>query len=170
MTDLLPSPRPSLEILRRQHSTTLSVSKSSGSSKITTSSAKPSDTHFPTPSSSSREPDFPCLVFLRQQNGRLNEGRLTSLLQRCSRIRPRYLQQAPTSVVLDDPVSPHVSIYIPKTLSQLLIGSTFSGRPLGFGDFFVNKSAGSVVIEHPSLGEIEIFTTHVRAPLACSGH
>ena len=29
------------------------------------------------------------------------------------------------------------------------------------GDFFVNKAAGSIVILHPFLGEVEIFSTHV---------
>jgi hypothetical protein len=30
------------------------------------------------------------------------------------------------------------------------------------GDFFVNKAAASVVVLHPTLGELEIWTTHVR--------
>ncbi|KAL7417309.1 Endonuclease/exonuclease/phosphatase [Mrakia frigida] len=48
-------------------------------------------------------------------------------------------------------------------LSSLTIPYHLTGRPLGFGDFFVNKAAGSIVIEHPSLGEVEVFTTHMHA-------
>jgi hypothetical protein len=40
---------------------------------------------------------------------------------------------------------------------------SLSGLPLAViaGDFFVNKAAGSVVILHPQLGEVEVWTTHV---------
>lgn len=33
------------------------------------------------------------------------------------------------------------------------------------GDFFVNKSAANVVVLHPILGELEIWTTHVSTCL-----
>ena len=38
-----------------------------------------------------------------------------------------------------------------------------SGLPLHViaGDFFVNKAAGSVVLLHPELGEVEVWSTHV---------
>ncbi|CDZ97484.1 Sphingomyelinase family protein [Phaffia rhodozyma] len=48
-------------------------------------------------------------------------------------------------------------------LSTKTIPYHLSGRPLGFSDFFVNKAAGSVVIEHPELGQVEVFTTHMHA-------
>jgi sphingomyelin phosphodiesterase 2 len=31
------------------------------------------------------------------------------------------------------------------------------------GDFFVNKAAANVVVLHPILGELEIWTTHVSS-------
>lgn len=40
---------------------------------------------------------------------------------------------------------------------------SLNGRPLEVakGDWFVGKAAASVVIQHPILGEVEIFNTHV---------
>jgi len=40
-----------------------------------------------------------------------------------------------------------------------------SGLPLHViaGDFFVNKAAGSCVLLHPELGEVEVWSTHVSA-------
>jgi len=32
------------------------------------------------------------------------------------------------------------------------------------GDFFVNKAAGSIVLLHPYLGEVEVWSTHVSDP------
>ena len=42
---------------------------------------------------------------------------------------------------------------------------SLNGRPLEVakGDWFVGKAAASVVIQHPILGEVEIFNTHVRS-------
>ena len=41
---------------------------------------------------------------------------------------------------------------------------SLSGLPLHViaGDFFVNKAAGSCVLLHPKLGEVEVWSTHVR--------
>lgn len=42
-----------------------------------------------------------------------------------------------------------------------------NGSPLDVagGDFFVGKSVTSVILEHPTLGELEVFNTHVSAQL-----
>ncbi|OAV99374.1 hypothetical protein PTTG_04558 [Puccinia triticina 1-1 BBBD Race 1] len=41
-----------------------------------------------------------------------------------------------------------------------------NGHPLHFiqGDFFVGKSVGSCLLDVPSVGEVEVFTTHLYAP------
>lgn len=52
-------------------------------------------------------------------------------------------------------------------LESTTIPYHLTGRPLGFSDFYVNKAAGSIMIEHPEIGEMDIYTTHVR-PSACS--
>lgn len=50
-------------------------------------------------------------------------------------------------------------------LSTTTHAYSLNGTPLDVagGDWFVGKSAGSIVIEHPALGEVEIFNTHVGA-------
>lgn len=57
-------------------------------------------------------------------------------------------------------------------LESTTIPYHLTGRPLGFSDFYVNKAAGSIMIEHPTIGEMDIYTTHVslaraRSSLAC---
>lgn len=47
-------------------------------------------------------------------------------------------------------------------LESTTIPYILSGRPLGFSDFYVNKAAGSIMIDHPDIGELDIYTTHVR--------
>jgi sphingomyelin phosphodiesterase 2 len=41
---------------------------------------------------------------------------------------------------------------------------SLNGSPIDVtgGDWFVGKAATSIIIEHPLLGEVEIFNTHVR--------
>ena len=48
-------------------------------------------------------------------------------------------------------------------ISAQALPYSLSGLPLAViaGDFFVNKAAGSVVVLHPELGEVEIWNTHV---------
>lgn len=48
-------------------------------------------------------------------------------------------------------------------LSAQVLPFDLSGTPQQAfaGDFFVNKAAGKVVVQHPLLGELEIWTTHV---------
>lgn len=38
------------------------------------------------------------------------------------------------------------------------------------GDFFVNKAAANVVVLHPTLGVLEIWTTHVSSGLFSRGY
>lgn len=55
-------------------------------------------------------------------------------------------------------------------ISAQALPYSLSGLPLAViaGDFFVNKAAGSVVVLHPELGEVEIWNTHVRLG-TCAG-
>lgn len=46
-------------------------------------------------------------------------------------------------------------------LESTTIPYHLTGRPLGFSDFYVNKAAGSIMIDHPTIGEMDIYTTHV---------
>lgn len=51
-------------------------------------------------------------------------------------------------------------------ISAQALPYSLSGSPAQAiaGDFFVKKAAGNVVILHPLLGEVEIWTNHVRSP------
>lgn len=42
---------------------------------------------------------------------------------------------------------------------------SLNGAPIdvGGGDWFVGKAAASAVILHPTLGQVQLFNTHVRA-------
>lgn len=44
-----------------------------------------------------------------------------------------------------------------------------NGSPLDVagGDFFVGKSITSIIVEHPALGEVEVFNTHVSRDDGC---
>ncbi|KAI9472404.1 MAG: Endonuclease/exonuclease/phosphatase [Benjaminiella poitrasii] len=50
-------------------------------------------------------------------------------------------------------------------LSSSYLKFTLSGRPLKIlqGDFYVGKGCGSVCIEHPDIGLIDVYTTHLQA-------
>lgn len=43
---------------------------------------------------------------------------------------------------------------------------SLNGSPIDVasGDWFVGKSAASTVIDHPTLGEVEVFNTHASPP------
>ncbi len=51
-------------------------------------------------------------------------------------------------------------------ISASALPYSLSGVPLHViaGDFYVNKAAGSIVILHEGLGEVEIWSTHVGFP------
>jgi hypothetical protein len=50
-------------------------------------------------------------------------------------------------------------------LSASLHPYSLNGSPIDVigGDWFVGKAAASIVISHPSLGEVEVFNTHVES-------
>jgi hypothetical protein len=49
-------------------------------------------------------------------------------------------------------------------LSSAYLKFTLAGRPLKIfqGDYYVGKGCGSVCIDHPDIGLVDVFTTHVN--------
>lgn len=49
-------------------------------------------------------------------------------------------------------------------LSSTYLKFTLAGRPLKIlqGDFYVGKGCGSVCVDHPDIGLVDIYTTHVN--------
>lgn len=57
-------------------------------------------------------------------------------------------------------------------LASAILPYSLNGAPTDVlaGDWFVGKAAASVVIEHPTLGHIQVYNTHVsQAPRSLPG-
>jgi hypothetical protein len=55
-------------------------------------------------------------------------------------------------------------------LSSTYLKFTLAGKPLKIfqGDYYVGKGAGVVCIDHPDIGLVDVYTTHVSKLCPCS--